>query len=337
MVLKNWQNSKIMKNNLKFLSCLLLISSLLNAQNYGIEYDSTETKVAVKELATSKLTTDFIYDEIEIIDYLGIIRKDKKYGILDVNSGKTYCCEYDMIEEFDTLNYPGVKGVVRKNGKKGLIGLSKVKSNLEIILPFEYKNIELSSDLDYLYILRKGNKYGIFNLKNRKFMIPCIIDKFPSLEIYNNYIVVRKEKEKYGLYTLDGKVLLKPTYKAIYGLCTGVDVFEVKAGKKSCIYDATTKKFLVEPIKGSLELSEISDRFYSLYLRNSQNYVDTQTGKPILPLNYNFTGWLNKNRYMLVELKGKYGVYDFTELKLVVACKYEDEHVIYEKERQYFD
>jgi hypothetical protein len=56
-----------------------------------------------------------------------------------------------------------------------------------------------------------------------------------------------------------------------------------------------------------------------------------------MPLNYNFTGWLNKNRYMLVELKGKYGVYDFTELKLVVACKYEDEHVIYEKERQYFD
>jgi hypothetical protein len=40
---------------------------------------------------------------------------------------------------------------------------------------------------------------------------------------------------------------------------------------------------------------------------------------------------------MLVELKGKYGVYDLKELKLVVACKYKDEHVIYEKERQYFD
>jgi hypothetical protein len=325
------------RRNLVVFICLLIFCVRLSAQNFGIEYDSSETKIAIKDLKSAKLVSDFIYTDIEILDNLGIIKVDKKYGLFDVNTGKTYCCEYDMIEEFDELNYAGVKGVVRKNGKKGLLGLSKETTNLDIILPFEYKKIELSADLDYLYILQKGKKYGIFNLKNRKFMIPCNIDGYPSLEIYNNYIVVRKKKEKYGLYSIDGEVLLKPTYKAIYGLCTGVDVFEVKVGKKSCIYDGISKKFLVEPIEGTLELSEISDRFYSLYHKRMQTYIDTQSGKPVLPLTYNFMFGLNKDRYTVVEKKGKFGIFDFTSLKLVVDCAYNTEEEIYEKQRQYFD
>lgn len=317
--------------------CFLIFCAKIGAQKFGIEYDSSETKIAIKDLQSGKLVSDFIYHDIEIMDLLGIINDGKKYGLFDVNSGKVYCCEYDMIEEFDSINYSGVKGVVRKNGKKGLVGLSKETAKLEIILPLEYKNIELSADLDYLYIVRKGKKYGLFNLKSRKFIIPCTIDGFPTIETFNNYMVVRKKKEKYGLFDLNGRMLLKPKYKAIYALCTGADVFEVREGKKSSIYDGRIEKFLVEPIDGSLELSEIDDRFYSLFYKRMQTYIDTQTGKPVLPLAYNFMGILYKSRYMSVEYKGKFGVYDFKDLKLIVLCSFDTEEELIEKKGQYFD
>jgi hypothetical protein len=167
--------------------------------------------------------------------------------------------------------------------------------------------------------------------------VPCIIESLSGVDLINDLLVIKNNKGKFGIYNLEAKELLLPKYESIALIDTSAHVFEVRLGKKSSIYDAKIEKFLVEPIEGILEINNFDNRFYMLRDEYRLNFVDTKTGKPLLAKDYNFSGWLNKNRYMSVEYKGKYGIFDFKELKLVVNCKYDDEHVIYDKERQYFD
>jgi hypothetical protein len=325
-----------MKKPLILLLLLLLILTETNAQKFEIEYDSVGTKVAIKDLQNGKLITGFLYDDVEINDNIGIITMGKKYGLFDINFANIYCCDYEQIGNFDSLYYSGHKGIVKKKGKEGLVGLSKDKGMLEIILPFKYSSIETACEAGYLYFLRKGNKFGIYNIKTRKEALPFWVKNQSYIGIQGNYIVVQK-KDKYGLYSSDGKELLPLKYSSIDILCTGSDVFQVYEGEKSGFYDARIEKLLVEPIEGYLELSEIDNRFYSLYYQEIQTYIDSHTGKPLLALDYNFTGILSKKRYMSVEYKGKNGIYDFKELKLVVPCTYIDLDELQKKEAQYFD
>jgi len=337
MALKNSPKFKTMKTSLSLFLFFLLILTKSIAQKYDFEYDSVGTKVAIKDVQSGKLISNYLYDDVEIYDQVGIVRLGKKYGIFDVNTAKTYCCDFDLIDEFDDLHYKGVKAIVKSRGKYGLIGLSKEIANLDIILPIKYKRIALSYDCNFLYLFQKGKKYGIFNLKNRKFVVPCIIESLSGVDLINDLLVIKNNKGKFGIYNLEAKELLIPKYESIALIDTSAHVFEVRLGKKSSIYDAKIEKFLVEPIEGILEINNFDNRFYMLRDEYRLNFVDTKTGKPLLAKDYNFSGWLNKNRYMSVEYKGKYGIFDFKELKLVVNCKYDDEHVIYDKERQYFD
>lgn len=326
-----------MKNALLLLSIISWSFSTAYAQNYDIEYEESGIKLAIKDLKTGKLISKFIFDEVEIFEHHGIIRRGKKYGLFDVDSGKIYPCKYEQIGEFDSLNSTGQKAIVKKNGKEGVMALSK-ENGLETILPFKYNRIEIefSYPFHYFYILQKGKKYGVYNIKTRRQALPFWVKERSEIDIQGNYIVVR-QKGKYGLYSSDARELLPAKYSSINLLCAGSDVFEVYEGEKYGFYDGRIEKLLVEPIEGNLTSSEIDDRFYSLYYEGIQTYIDINTGKPVLSLDYNFSGELNKKRYMTVEYKGKIGIYDFEELKLIVQCTYKDIVNLKEEEMQYFD
>jgi hypothetical protein len=323
-----------MKTPLILILFLQLILTELIAQKYDFEYDSVGAKVAIKDVQSGKLLSGYIYDDVDFRDHLGIIRKGKKYGLFNINNGKIYGCDYDRIDDFDSLHYSGQKGVVKKKGKEGIIGLSNDKG-LEIILPLKYKSVETSYHTKYLFVLRKGNKYGVFNIKTRK-ILPFWVKEPSAIGIQGNYIVIN-EQEKFGLLSSDGKELLPTKYSSISLICLGSDVFQVYEGEKAWFYDARIEKLLVEPIEENWEAIEIYNRFYTLYYEGVQTFIDDLTGKPVLPLEYNFTGELNKERYMQVKYKGKYGIYDFKELKLIVPCIYTDEDKLIEKEAQYFN
>jgi len=323
-----------MKTPFSLVLFMILILTKSFAQKYDIEYDSVGTKVAIKDLQSGKLLSGYIYDNVEIKNHLGIIKKGEKYGLFDINNGKIYGCEYDRIDDFDSLHYSGQKGIVKKKGKEGIVGLSNDKG-LEIILPFKYKSIETDYHTNYLFVLRKGNKYVVFNIKTRE-VLPFWVKEPSAIRIQGNYIVIN-EKDKVGLFSSDGKKLLPAKYTSINLICTGSSILQVYEGEKAWFYDARIEKLLVEPIEENWEAIEVYNRFYSLYYEGIQTFIDDHTGKPVLTLEYNFTGKLNKERYMPVEFKGKFGVFDFKDVKLIVQCIYTDTEQLKEKEPQFFD
>jgi hypothetical protein len=82
MALKNSPKFKTMKTSLSLFFFLLILTKSI-AQKYDFEYDSVGTKVAIKDVQSGKLISDYLYDDVEIYDQVGIVRLGKKYGIFD--------------------------------------------------------------------------------------------------------------------------------------------------------------------------------------------------------------------------------------------------------------
>jgi hypothetical protein len=326
----------------------ILSAVLLSAQKYTIEYsEDNGDKAAIKDTESGKLISPYQYDEIEMLNnWLGVMRMKKKYGLIDLNKGKIYCCDYDEVKEFDDDSYEGMKGVVKIGKKYGLVGID---SALNVFLPTAYNRIEKNEDISDLYIISKKSKFGIYSFHEKKVVVPCNMKSFPFIDTYGEYIehkdvnthlqrygyyIVYSKKDKSALYDTDFTTLLQPVYNSIEQ--TKSTVFEVRIGKKVGLYDASIKRFLVEPVEGDIIGELVLNQYLNISVKNgkkwTETYIDTNNGKPILPLDYEVMTFFKEQKLAIIKKGGKYGIYDFEQQKIVVDCKYGNEDEILEKE-----
>lgn len=172
--------------------------------------------------------TNLGYDEISsiyenvraLVDNFLIVKDSKgKYGVISMaDQSQILGMKYSNIkyiqntEEFFVYTTDTV-GLVDKTGKK------------TIIKPTEYDDLSVFDEINKLYIAQKNGVYGILD-KNGDELIPVTYDsigltsfadfELPESETPNilegKYIVVT-DNEKFGLYTIDGKRLLKAVYE----------------------------------------------------------------------------------------------------------------------------
>lgn len=158
----------------------------------GIMSKEKETKVSL------------IYDDIELIDYdsnLYIIKKDNKYGIIDINGNIKLYPEYDKIG-IDNSNFNDIKNgyvlldtliPVKKDNLWGLFD----KSGKQIV-EFKYTNLgciqntsSVSNNLllipEYnVIVVNKNNKYNLINLSGNERISTFVDSIYMNVESGNN-------------------------------------------------------------------------------------------------------------------------------------------------------
>ena len=165
------------------------------------------------------------------------VKKDGKYGVIDLNGKEIVPCEYEKIEALR-----GVTNslVTTKNSKLGLIDNSG-----SIIIENKYQEIDALTDRyeDGFIVKDENGKYGVINY-NKKTALECKYDqienifgndtyvvkedgtlkvvsadgdsylegKYSEIKDINGENVIVKSEEKYGVVTLSGEELIPAEY-----------------------------------------------------------------------------------------------------------------------------
>lgn len=136
-----------------------------------------------------------------------IIKKDKKYGIVDLTGKTILPIEYDFIEPTEAVegNIVGNIGIIWKDGKCSFVWMS----NGKILEPFKYENIivnEANSSTWLMwstYLVKENGKYGCVDYE-RTPILPSIYDAIDfKLEIDSygyHYKMLLYKDGKVGTY-----------------------------------------------------------------------------------------------------------------------------------------
>ena len=182
---------------------------------YDVNYETGEYKTKALDDENKEIFTR--YEQIEPISNIDSnnnlwyeenvlrVRKDGKYGLINLDGKEILKCEYDDIQALE-----GIKNalIIKKDNKVGIAdteGTIKVKP--------EYKEItNLGNDYQAGYItINEEDKYGIVNNSNET----ILENKYENIEkVYgNNMYVVQEEKQK--LVNQNGEVILEDGFNEI--------------------------------------------------------------------------------------------------------------------------
>ncbi|WP_203257299.1 WG repeat-containing protein [Hyunsoonleella ulvae] len=181
---------------ISILSASLLILTLIGINIFNTEAQSkSSNKKSEVTIESQNKENDFSkdFDEFKIEGDFVFVKKNKKYGLMNLDGTIIIPCEYDKFEVEN--NYV----LTLKGNKRGLMNLDG-----ETIIPCEYNTFEVSGN----YVLTlKGNKRGLMNLDGET-IIPCEYDMF---EISGNYVLTLKGNKR-GLMNLDGETIIPCEY-----------------------------------------------------------------------------------------------------------------------------
>lgn len=265
-----------------------------------------------------KEISDVIYEKISKLQdnpNAILVQKDGKYGILDLQgntflepiydgiSSDEYCSEKDL--------YTKTGFIISEKGKDGVnYGYIDYKGNK--ILDIKYESIERAFAYDdediYLIVMQNGKK-GVF--KNKKKIIDL---NFQNI-YYSNIFVVNKNG-KYGFYSRDGKVILKPKYKE-YSIAG--NYISVVDGNETKLYDINSN--LVNT-NGYTKMIETSNPSY--FIAENMDGTYSIISKDItINENYNQIIYAFDNYFIVSDENGKTGVIDASTNEIKIDLIYD--------------
>lgn len=161
------------------------------------------------------------------------VKKDGKYGIINIDGKEILSCEYDEIKTLKGLEN---SILVYKDGNVGLVD-SKGKK----VIDTKYTNIlPIEDDYKLGYItIDENNKYGVVDCTNTK----VLANKYEDIKSLNgngNYVV--KENGKYKLIKKDETVLLENNFEDIVKIRN--DEVIIKSGNKYGVLKTSGEQIL---------------------------------------------------------------------------------------------
>lgn len=151
-----------------------------------------------KYLEEKKIKAQNSYDKVE--DYyfgLALVKKEDKYGYIDINGNEVIAVQYDMANNFTKKDYAKVK----KDGKWGYINQEG-----KAIIPIEYSYCgEVSNDI---VAVGNGGKYGFMSMDGSK-VCDLIYDKVEAFD--ENGLAKVVQNGKYGYIDKNGKIKVEIT------------------------------------------------------------------------------------------------------------------------------
>lgn len=299
-------------------------------------------------------------DLIYLYGNIWAVKKDEKWGIIDISTNKTlYQFEFDRLEngEFSNMIY------VEKNRKCGLIS----NRNLQVILPVEYDLIfenDLMEDEGYgsYYKIRKADKNGLINSQGQ-IILPC---EYDNIIFQKPPVIITQKNNKYGLSNMDGVQIQPSIYDTIeikeylfddsfyyimlidslVGVCNGFGqiianpiyqdltpcdsdikyAFSAKKDSKYGIVMLDNFEFVSCQYDEPVGIYEMGFYSYIPVIKNGKHGMLDSKGNIFIDCLYDnqISIELFYERYALVSINGKHGLLDVNG-KPIIPCKYSQE------------
>lgn len=189
---------------------------------YDVNYETGEYKTKALNAKNQEILNE--YEQIEPIDNWDLnnnisyennaikVKKDGKYGIIDVDGKQILSCEYDKIESLK-----GVENSILLY-KDEKIGLCNSKG--KIVIEPQYSEIKaIGTDYQLGYIVKNAqNQYGMVDCNNTKVLDTKYLEIKPVTE---NNIYVIKQENQYQLINKNGDKVISKFFDDIKGFKNG--------------------------------------------------------------------------------------------------------------------
>ncbi len=249
---------------------------------YDVNYETGEYKTKVLDSKNKEIFLD--YDLVEPIynhdknqnlwyeENVLKVKKDNKYGLIDLNGKELLACKYDKIEAIKEISN---SLLIQNEGKVGLCN-----SEGSIIIDPNYKSIiAIAEDYKNGYIVvDQDNKFGVIDINKSIILQPKYQDILP---VYGNGKYVVKQEGSYKIIDKDENVLLADGFDTIEQI-NGDKLIIQKNGKFGVI---NLQKD--EIIKANYdEIKYISDDYYIAKQNGKYGIISTVQEKQGLPFEY---------------------------------------------------
>ena len=280
-----------------------------------------------------RVLTKSIYDSIENLQPTEgkfLVSQNNKFGVIDLNGNKIVDVKFDQCEsdEFYTQE-SGYK-------KSGVIVLNKAEDGYKQgyfnfegkkILDVKYNDIERVQleDEKKLYLIAADNgKYGLYK-KSKK-----IIENDYQEIIYDdnvNLLMLQKNK-KYGIASLEGKILIDVNCDEIYS--RGNYLYVTKSGTNK-VYDSKANIIDIN-FNASIYNTQNDDYKISTILNNNITYygITDKNGKKLVEDKFRYLEYLYKNYFIAIDEQGKIGVINSSGRE-IIEMKYSSIQKVKEK------
>lgn len=260
-----------------------------------------------------KKITKPIYDAIDSLPYKEgelLVKQNDRYGVINIKGNKLIGIVYDQISvDGYYTNENGYKnaGYIVSNKTQEGYRYGYIDSKGNLILKLEYNQLSRITDIkddDNVYLL--GAKNGQFGInKNEKELIK---NEYQSIlyDQTNQLFVVEKSK-KYGVATLEGKVIVPEQYDQIDTV--GIYLY-AKNEQGTTVYNSNGTEANIDR---NIEILNTTNEKYRIRINNENGTkygVIGKDGKKIVEEKYNYIEYLYDNYFIVSGEDSKLGVID---------------------------
>lgn len=224
----------------------------LFSMDYLIQYYATKFKL-------EKYSTKFA-DKKAIFENMIIIQDDKKYGVINVETGKNVLeAKYEEIEYLPvTTDF-----IVKSNGKYGI-----VTKDATVKVRTIYDEIKTMDNRNGLYLVKQNNSYGVINIKGDVVIVPeykqigINIGRYTqngvdnSFVLLNEIIPIKNHEDLWGFFNINGGQIVEFKY-------TGV----------GCSITSTSNSYPVLVIPSYEIIVVQKDKFYNLVTSDGEQLI----------------------------------------------------------------
>lgn len=241
--------------------------------------------------------------------------ENETYRTKIINSkGEEILKQYDNIEALD--NFTTVEDVwyekdalkFKKDNKYGLI----TYEGNELLSP-EYDDIYTLKGLERSIILKKNDRYGLYNNISKDIILDTVYKEIKALgDTYDDGYIVKAENDKYGIIGPDKKVILEPGYDKIYNIY-GDSLYLVQKDNKIMIVDNGGEKKI--DIKNNQKVSQIIDDNI-IFIKDKKYGIMSIENKILIKNKYDYIEHAYGDFY-ITKKGNKYGVIDINDTQKI--------------------
>jgi len=270
-----------------------------------------------------KKISDAIYESIESLSYKEgelLAKKDGKYGVINIKGNTLVKNEYDTIEVdkyyIDEQGYKNAGYIVSVKTQEGY-RYGYINGNIKLKPEYnELSRITELKDNNNIYLLcAKNGQYGI--IKNAK---EIISNEYQSIryDAQNSVFVVEKSK-KFGISTLEGKVIVPVEYNQID--ITGIYIY-AENEQGTTVYTGTGTEASIDTNIAILN-TDSEDYRIRINSKEATKYgVIDKYGKVVIEEKYNYINYLYENYFIVSDENRKLGIIDNKE-NIKLELKYD--------------
>lgn len=263
---------------------------------YNINEETGEYKTKVVNSKNEEIYTQ--YEQIETLENIDLnnnlwheenvlkVKKDGKYGLIDLNGKQILPCEYENIKTLE-----GIENslLITKEGKLGLVnnkGTIVVEPNFK-----EIKNLGETYKEGYITIDEKG-RYGLIST-TKKQLLENNYEEIEQVYLQNHYLI--KESGKLKLINSSGEILLEEGFDDIKSTTQRGIIFV-----KDNLYGemSTTGEILIDAKYQYLK--EVKDGIYIAKQNEKYGIIDIYQDVK-LPLEYTWITYNDKSDLYIAE------------------------------------